>query len=304
MSKRIVLQSCVRSLAFVLLGVSLALSSSAQTPSCVPPTNQKLTIYHAGSLSAAFKPLVATFTCQTGVQVKDVAGASVDLARRCTAGGQACDLYASADYSNIDLFMKPAGYADFTIVFAKGRMVLGYSASGLAAKNLPPIADPNSGPFYPPNSIPKASAEWRKILTTPGVAIGGAAVPFMDPGAYRSFLIFQLSQKHYKEPMLYDQLMEHMVIPGGDRSVSALGKLFDFQFSYEHNARATAKKDPDFRYVDLPDDINLSDPTLNTYYAKNAVVVLLNRCSRQYIVLPRSMNNDMIANFDVFQRNG
>jgi len=273
MSKHTVLQTCARSMGFALLALPLALSSISQTPSCVPPSSQRLTLYRAGSLSAAFKPLLATFTCQTGIQVTDVAGASVDEARKCTAGGQPCDLYASADSTNIDLFLKPAGYADFTIVFAQGRMVLGYSASGLAQKNLPPIADPNSGPFNPPVSIPKASANWYKILTSPGVAIGGG-VPFLDPGAYRAFLIFQLAQQYYKSPMLYDDLMQHMVIPGGDRSVPALGRLYDFQFTYEHNARAMARKDPDFRYVELPDEINLSDPARNAFYAKNSVVVL------------------------------
>jgi molybdate/tungstate transport system substrate-binding protein len=53
-----------------------------------------------------------------------------------------------------------------------------------------------------------------------------------------------------------------------------LGTLYDFQLTYEHNARATAQKDPNYRYVDLPAEINLSDPARNAYYAKNAVVVL------------------------------
>jgi molybdate/tungstate transport system substrate-binding protein len=272
MSKNIVIQTtCL--LVLTLLSLPLAASSNSQTPSCVPPSDQKLTLYRAGSLTAAFKPLLETFTCQTGILVTDVAGASVDKARLCTAGGVACDLYASADYSNIDLFLKPAGYADFTIVFAQGRMVLGYSANGLAQKNLPPIADPASGAFDPPNSIPMASPNWYKILTSPGVSIAGG-VPFLDPGAYRAFLIFQLAQKYYKEPMLYDNLMQHMVIPGGDSSVPALGKLYDFQFTYEHSARATAKKNPDYRFLDLPDEMNLSDPAKNNYYAKNAVIVL------------------------------
>ena len=98
-------------------------------------------IYRAGSLTRAFKPLEAAFTCQTGIQVKDEAMGSVDAGRQITAGGQACDLYAPADYLDIDLFMKPAGYANFDIVFAHGRMVLAYSVSGLAAKKLPPIAE-------------------------------------------------------------------------------------------------------------------------------------------------------------------
>jgi molybdate/tungstate transport system substrate-binding protein len=55
---------------------------------------------------------------------------------------------------------------------------------------------------------------------------------------------------------------------------AALGMQFDFQFSYEHNARATALANPDYRYVDLPDEINMSDPAKDVYYREHAVVVL------------------------------
>ncbi len=76
-------------------------------------------------------------------------------------------LYAPADYLDIDLLMKPAGYADFDIVFAHGRMVLTYSASGFAAKKLP---------------APDGAGKWYEILTRAGVLIGGGN-PYLDPGA-------------------------------------------------------------------------------------------------------------------------
>src|ERR1700733_10418931 len=139
----------------LLLTLTLASAAAAQTTNCAPPSNQQLIVYRAGSLTRAFKPLEAAFTCQTGIQVKDEAMGSVDAGRQITAGGHACDLYAPADYLDIDLFMKAAGYAAFDIVFAHGRMVLAYSASGLAAKKLPPIAEPGA-----PHSIPKAAANW------------------------------------------------------------------------------------------------------------------------------------------------
>ena len=166
----------------------------ATAQSCVPLSGQHLIIYRAGSLSRTFKPLEAAFTCQTGIAVEDHAMGSVDAGRQITAGGHACDLYAPADYSDIDLFMKPAGYANFNIVFAQGRMVLAYSASSVAEKKLPPIAADDSVAFNPPNSIPKASAKWYEILTTPGVRIGGGN-PFLDPGAYRTYMIFQLAEE-------------------------------------------------------------------------------------------------------------
>src|ERR1041385_592368 len=104
----------------VYLTLYLAAVATAQTPRCVPQSSGQLIIYRAGSLTRAFKPLIKTFTCQTGIQVKDVAMGSLDAGRQITAGGQACDLYAPADYLDIDLFMKPAGYASFNIVFARG----------------------------------------------------------------------------------------------------------------------------------------------------------------------------------------
>src|SRR5215469_16172474 len=100
----------------LLIALALASPANAQTEKCVAPSNQQLIIYRAGSLTRAFKPLIDTFTCQTGIQVKDVAMGSVDAGRQITAGGQASDLYAPADYLDIDLLMKPAGYADFTII--------------------------------------------------------------------------------------------------------------------------------------------------------------------------------------------
>ena len=239
--------------------MALALASVAaaagQTTKCVSPSNQQLIIYRAGSLTRAFKPLEAAFTCQTGIRVKDEAMGSVDAARQITAGGQACDLYAPADYLDIDLFMKPAGYANFDIMFAHGRMVLAYSVSGLAAKKLP---------------VPNGAGKWYEILTMPGVLIGGGN-PFLDPGAYRVPMIFQLAAEYYKTPILYNNLLEHLVSSG---SGAVIGKQFDFQFSYEHSARATAASDPDYRYVDLPDEINMSDPAKDVYYREHAVVVL------------------------------
>ncbi len=255
-----------------ILLLSFASAAAAQSTRCVPMTNQQLIIYRAGSLTRAFKPLIESFTCQTGIHVTDNPMGSVDAGRQITAGGHACDLYAPADYLDIDLFMKPAGYANFDIVFAHGRMVLAYSVSGLAAKKLPSIVEPGSPAFDPPNSIPKAAAKWYEILTMPGVEISGGN-PFLDPGAYRSPMIFQLAADYYKVPNLYNDLLEHLITPG-QNSGAVIGKQYEFQFSYEHNARFTATGNPDYRYVDLPDEINMSDPAKDAYYKEHAVVVL------------------------------
>src|SRR6185369_13683486 len=175
--------------------IFLPLAAVAQTLNCVPPSSQQVIIYRAGSLTRAFVPLEQIFTCQTGIQVKDVAMGSVDAGRQVTAGGQKADLFAPADYLDIDLLMKPAGYSEFNILFAHGKMVLAYSEKSLAEKKLPSIIAPGS------DSTPKASDRWYEILTMPGVSIGSGN-PFLDPGAYRVPMIFQLAAAHYKTPNL------------------------------------------------------------------------------------------------------
>src|SRR4030095_3549898 len=190
-------------------------SARSQTKNCVPLSAGQLIIYRAGSLTRAFVALEEIFSCQTGIQVKGVAMGSVDAARQITAGGHRADLYAPADYLDIDLLMKPAGYSEFNIVFAHGRVVLAYSASRLAAQKLPPITAPGSRPFKAPDSIPKASERWYEVLLMPGITIGGGH-PFLDPGAYRGPMIFQLSEAYYKVPNLYNNLLGHAVLTGAD----------------------------------------------------------------------------------------
>lgn len=232
----------------------------------IPADAPKLIIYHAGSLTAGFKAVEERFTKETGIHIQDVAGGSVSLARKVTAGGKACDIYAGADFEVIDRMMKPAGVADFSIRIASGAMVLAYTTS---SRNAATIAAP--GPFTPPGAVPAAAQDWYVQLTQPGVKIGSGN-PFLDPGAYRADFICHLAQARYGVPNLYDEMLSHIVIagvPGG------LGKAFDYQFTYEHGAQAAAKADTTgtYRYARLPDEISMGVPALNALYARQTITI-------------------------------
>ena len=255
----------------IALLVALAASAGAQAQA----TNQ-LNLCHAGSVSGVFTAAANQFKSQyPNVAIKDSAGGSLALLRQAANGITPCDIYASADYTNIDLLLKPAGLADYNIIFAQGRMVLAYLASDPSTAG---IAAP--GKFDPPGTIPEAAPNWYKILLAPGVRIGGGH-PFLDPGAYRSHLIFQLAQTYYKVPDLYDSLLEHYLVMAGAGAAHtpgspapfALGKQYNFQLGYEHGAQAAAKKNPDYRYVYLPDSVDLSNSAKNGYYSQAVIVV-------------------------------
>jgi ABC-type molybdate transport system substrate-binding protein len=190
----------------------------------------------------------------------------VSLARQVTAGRRSCDLYAGADFEVIDRMLKPAGFATYTFRIASGAMVLAYTTD---SKHAGTIAA--TGAFNPPDAVPVAAPDWYAQLTRPGVTIAGSH-PFLDPGAYRADMIFQLAQAHYGVPNLYDELLAHYAMvrtPGG------LGKAFDYQFTYEHSARAASKADKagTYRYVRLPDEVNLGAPALNDQYAQRSVTL-------------------------------
>jgi len=218
-------------------------------------SSNALHVCHAGSLLAAFTQVEGEFKKQHAeVVITDTSGGSVDLVRRFAAGRLECDVLAPADHLVIDAMLKPARLADFSIVFASGRMVLAYLATDSKAKALPV-----SGAFAPSSSVPQVGAGWYDVLTAPGVRISGAH-PFMDPGGYRAHMIFELAQAHYKVPGLQNALLQHYQVNVADPSASApaLGKDFSFQFTYEHNAARTATQDPSYRYATLPPEIDLS----------------------------------------------
>jgi molybdate/tungstate transport system substrate-binding protein len=228
-----------------------------------------LTVCHAGSLTAAFTTIEAAFTAaHPEVMLTDVAGGSVDLARRFATGAIACDVFAPADHLVIDTLLRPAGLADSSIVFAHGRMVLAYVATDPRAQALAV-----EGSFAPPQSLPRVQDNWYTVLTAPGVRIAGAH-PFLDPGGYRAHMIFELAESHHKVPGLYNALLRHYVVNPADGATPApvLGRDFDFQFTYEHSAAAAAMRDPSYRYALLPPEIDLSG-TNDRLYPQSRIIM-------------------------------
>ena len=166
-------------------------------------------------------------------------------------------------------------------------MVLIYTTSSTGADK---IAQP--GAFSPPGAIPDAVDDcgqgggpaepascWFSILTQPGVVIGTGHL-YLDPGAYRNPMIFQLAEEFYGIGNLYTSLLAHNLIVPAAGPASAFGlkgtnapyPVFDYLIIYEHNALALARTSPQYRYVHLPDAVNLGDPAKNAFYRRAAVV--------------------------------
>jgi molybdate/tungstate transport system substrate-binding protein len=246
-----------------------------------PPAASQLIIYHAGSLTAAFKKIEAAFMAEhPDVTIVDKFGASVNLARQVTVGGEPADLYASADYKDIDILLKPK-WANYTIRFAQGAMVLVYKINDPnPLAKVDAIADP-SVPFNPnsnPPTIPNVVPNWYNILAQPGVRIGGGD-PSTDPGTYRGLLIMQLAEKYYHQPGLYQALYKNDTYHEGDKPPATpvdprtIFDQSDYRFAYEHGALAMARTDPNLRLARLPAGIAMSDTSLESFYSQASLSI-------------------------------
>jgi len=80
-------------------------------------------------------------------------------------------------------------------------------------------------------------------------------------------------------PNLYNDLLKHYVafsltaVSSQTTASNAIAQGSNFQISYEHSAQASAKKNPDYRYVYLPDSVDLSNSAKNSYYSQAVIVV-------------------------------
>jgi molybdate/tungstate transport system substrate-binding protein len=241
-------------------------SDSTSAGAEVPAPSTQVIIYHAGSLSAAFNNMTGPYRRLTGIQVIHKAYGSVEAAKRVTVGKEPADIYGSADYTNIDAFLKPT-YADYTIQFAQGQMVLAYTTKSAGASLIDPTA--SAPPYATLAAVPTAAADWYTTLIANNAKIGGAD-PNADPGGYRAFMIMQLASIYYSDTTIYDKLVKNQMITG---SADKIGTTFDYTFTYEHSAQAAAKADATYRYVHLPDDINLSNSAKAAYYRQAVINV-------------------------------
>jgi len=247
--------------ASVALMIVLALVAGCTQATPAPPTaapdqpalEGNLIIFHAGSLTVPMKALAEAFQAKhPGVTFETEASGSNAAARKISELGREADLMMSADYTVIDKLLIPE-FADWNIQFARNTMVVAYTDQSRYADEI--NAD-----------------NWYEILTHDGV-IYSHSDPDADPCGYRTLLVWQLAEKHYGVPGLYAKLDEHCP-PENVRPKSveliALLQSGDMDYAWEYRSVAVQH---DLKFVELPDEINLSMVEHADFYSQAMVEI-------------------------------
>lgn len=238
------------------------------TGSCNRPQQDKVIIFHAGSLALPFKTIADTYMEQYPGRVIELeAAGSVASARKITELGKSCDIMASADYQIIDRMLIPQ-YASWNIIFAANSMVIAYTDRSAMQSAI-------------------SSDNWHEILMKSDV-VYGRADPNSDPCGYRSILTMQLAEDYYDIPGFTDLLLKkdlNMVRP---KEVDLLALLEARAVDYIFIYRSVAQQHS-LRYIELPAEIDLSDPLLDSHYAGSAVDITANSPGEKMTITGSSM---------------
>jgi molybdate/tungstate transport system substrate-binding protein len=212
-----------------------------------------LVVFNAGSLAKPFSDLLKAFKiAHPDVVPAQENSGSLEAARKLTDLGKIPDVIGVADYSVIAKLLIPR-HATWYATFARNAMVLIYGDQSIGAKEISP-------------------QNWWQVLLRPGIRAGHSD-PALDPNGYRTLMVFQLAERFYRQPGLAGKLElafppRYMRPKEADLTALIQAGELDYSWSYASLARTAG-----LRYVDLPDEIDLSNPKLADQYARASVRV-------------------------------
>ena len=211
-----------------------------------------LTIFHAGSLTVPLQKIGEQFSqSHPRIRIAYAASGSVEAVRKITDLKESCDVLAVADYNLIPKMMYNDS-ADWVIIFASNEMVIAYTDKSKYSNDI-------------------NSENWYEILSKEDVRIGRSD-PNLDPCGYRALMVFELASIYYADSSINTTLWTHEKTEVAPKSVELLAHLETGEIDYAFEYKSVAVQHS-LKYVELPDEINLSNWTLRDYYARVNVTI-------------------------------
>lgn len=211
-----------------------------------------LLIYIAASLTKPIQPVLDVYAARTGTVIQRESGASLEHARKITELHRVPDLLLLADVEVISQLLVPK-YTSWYAEFARNRMVVAYTDRSKRSREITP-------------------ENWTKILQGSDVEVGRTDQN-LAPVGYRTLIMFDLAERYYKQPGLASALLQHAPernIRPNAAELAALLAAGELDYIYDYQSVAESNG---FRFIALPDAINLGDPKRAAEYARASVRV-------------------------------
>jgi molybdate/tungstate transport system substrate-binding protein len=238
---------------------------------------REIIIFHAGSLSVPFRQMKDIYEKRNpGIKILLEPAGSLVCARKITELRKPCDIMASADYFVINELLIPE-YANWSIRFATNEIVIAFSEKAKYASEI-------------------NSANWMEVLLREDV-LYGRSDPNADPCGYRSVLTMMLAEKYYKIPGLAGKLTfknKDYIRPKEVDLVALIeSNAIDYMFQYKSVALQH-----NLKFIELPDEINLSDPSQKDLYNSVSIEIRGNKPDETIKVSGEYINYSMTIPFN------
>lgn len=227
-------------------------------------SNMTLKIIQAAALRYPFKECIRRFWNKyPNVKVELETAGSRNCARRVIEGADV-DLIGLADPAVFAELLVPQ-FVDEYFVIATDQIVITYDDFSRKSKEI-------------------NAENWVEVLLSEGVSFARADHKVV-PCGYRTLMVWQLAEKLYQSPGIYQRLCDESVPEDDFQSVTDLtaalleGRV-DYAFQYLSVARQFG-----LNYVKLPSRINLSNPVHANFYNEATVVIWEKMYSPKPVIL-------------------
>jgi molybdate/tungstate transport system substrate-binding protein len=243
---------------------------------------KEIIIFHAGSLSVPFKQLTQEYEKRTpGIKILLESAGSLVCARKVTELKKPCDILASSDYFVINKLLMPK-YTSWSIRFATNEIVIAFQEKSKYSSEI-------------------NSSNWMDVLQKKDVFYSRSD-PDSDPCGYRTVFTFMLAEKFYKKPGLTEKMAlknkEYMRPKEVDLVALVESNAVDYMFQYKSVAIQHGLK-----YIELPKEINLSDPEMNDLYRSVSLDVAGSTPGSKMIVTGEYINYSLTVLDNAPQKN-
>ncbi|MCC7369774.1 MAG: extracellular solute-binding protein [Chloroflexi bacterium] len=250
------MRSAIRVIVLALCGL-LAVGGGALPMQAQAQAQPEVVAHHAGSLNGVMNNDIGPgFTAATGFPFKNTGGPSVGLANQIKSGQIQTDVFMSADAEvNDQVLMGPPNgdLVRWYFIMCRQKMVVAYSPQGRFAADF--------------EAVRAGQKPWYEALQQPGLVLKRSD-PRIDPGGYRGVFTLALAESYYGIPGL-----KNAVLAGDDNeeqiATGAYAGLkdgsIDAYITYLTNA-----VENDVPYLELPKEVDQSDPALARFYSTAA----------------------------------
>ncbi|TAL78702.1 MAG: tungstate ABC transporter substrate-binding protein WtpA [Bacteroidetes bacterium] len=201
---------------------------------------KEIIIFHAGSLSVPLKEISQEYEKRNpGTKIFLESAGSLVCARKVTELKKPCDIIASSDYFVINELLIP-DYTSWSIRFATNEIVIAFQEKSKYSTEINPD-------------------NWVDILLRDDV-IYSRSDPDSDPCGYRTIFTLMLAEKYWDKSGLASKILAKNKEYIRPKEVDLIALLESYAIDYMFQYKSVAIQHG-LKYIELPKEINLSDPS-------------------------------------------